>query len=95
MSQFTLSDIKAKLGGDRGDCPLCGGTNTLCASENGKLLLWCQKCNAPFIELIEALGATPATNYAPIKRNPVKPKPTHAEAAAKARRIWEAAGGGK
>ncbi len=76
--------------GRRG-CPVCGGSNTLNVSNNeGSLLLHCHKCEAPFKVLLNALGGTlPTKAHQPLARK--NSKSTHAQAAAKARRIWEAA----
>ena len=97
MNKLTLSEVESRLSNAswsgnqlRGDCPLCGGKNTFCAKENGKLLLHCHKCEAPFKELIEALGATATGQHQP----PAilnKHKPTHSQTAVKARKIWEMA----
>ncbi len=96
MNKLTLSDLEHLIpnptpsgNGLRGDCPLCGGKNTFCANENGKLLLRCHKCEAPFKKLLNALGGT-------LKQSPAsktnKPKPTHAEATATALKEWDSAG---
>ena len=85
----------------RQDCPLCGGSDTLKVSYEGdKLLLECHRCVITdrgewFKQMLKELGVQPGTSYQPPARKVAKPKQTHAEAAAKARKIWEAAGGGK
>ena len=89
--------MKINIDVGRRDCPLCGGSNTLNVSNNeGRVLLHCHKCEAPFKELLSGLESIlPAKTYQSPARRIRKQKPTHAEAAAKASSIWEAAGGGK
>ena len=80
----------------RQDCPICGGSNTLKVSyDNGKLLLECYQCAITdrgewFKQVLSALGAAPTTGQR-ITPKATKPKPTHAEAATEARKIWAAA----
>ncbi len=74
----------------RRDCPLCGGSNTLNVTvKEGRQLLHCHRCKAPFKELLNALGG--ATTPATTSRRTANQKPTHAQAAAKARKSWKAA----
>jgi len=81
----------------RRDCPLCEGSNTLNVThKNDKLLLQCHRCVITdrgewFKQMLAALGVQPGTNHHPPARKTSKPKPTHSEAAAEARKIWEMA----
>lgn len=77
----------------RRDCPICHGQDTLIISYDGDTLLAeCHRCVKPdraqwFKDVMERLGAAPAT-HKPTARPHSKPKPTPAQAAAKAAKEW-------
>jgi len=79
---YTLHDLAGRIPNfsgttdqGRGDCPICGGKNTLSIRENGRLLLHCHKCGASFNDLLDALMGRSCIPVSVSAKKPATPPP--------------------
>lgn len=102
-SELTLDDVRPFLQGAKersghvtATCPICGKAGHLHIDQKDKLLVYCQKCNAPGAEILKAFRSMGAKS-ADIDYNSVEPvedyrhiyrNPDGTEAYYKRRRKW-------